>query len=117
MAFRVLLLLLIAFPSYSAEVAGVKLEEKALVENASLNLNGAGLRKRAFFSVYVIGLYLPERKAAAGRGPVLQPPASVSRTRRKRIFRATLDFMTTSNRSVSQRRPALNDALVPGDRR
>ena len=28
-------------------------------------LNGAGLRKRAFFQVYVIGLYLPEKKAAA----------------------------------------------------
>jgi len=28
-------------------------------------LNGAGLRKRAVFQVYVISLYLPEKKAAA----------------------------------------------------
>jgi len=50
---------------HSAEVAGVKLEDKDRVANAELALNGAGLRKRAFFQVYVIGLYLPEKKAAA----------------------------------------------------
>jgi hypothetical protein len=51
--------------AHSAEVAGVKLEDKDRVANAELALNGAGLRKRAFFQVYVIGLYLPEKKAAA----------------------------------------------------
>lgn len=65
MVFRVLPLLFIAFAAHAAEVAGVKMEEKATVENSSLSLNGAGLRKRAFFQVYVIGLYLPEKKAAA----------------------------------------------------
>jgi hypothetical protein len=34
-------------------------------EEQKLVLNGAGLRKRAFFQVYVIGLYLPEKKTAA----------------------------------------------------
>jgi len=65
MAFRVLLLLSIAFAVQAAEVAGVKIEEKTAMENSSLSLNGAGLRKRAFFSVYVIGLYLAEKKTAA----------------------------------------------------
>src|SRR5262249_49819879 len=65
MVFRFLILFSIAFAVHAAEVAGVKVEEKALVENSNLNLNGAGLRKRAFFNVYVIGLYLPEKKAAA----------------------------------------------------
>ena len=65
MVFRILLLLSIACSSYAAEVAGVKLEEKDRIANAELTLNGAGLRKRAFFQVYAIGLYLPERKAAA----------------------------------------------------
>ena len=63
MAFRILLLLLVALPSFAAEVAGVKLEEKEKVATAELVLNGAGLRKRAFFQVYAIGLYLPERKS------------------------------------------------------
>jgi len=60
MAIRLLVLLAIAFPAFAAEVAGVKLPDT----DQQLVLNGAGLRKRAFFEVYVIGLYLPERKAA-----------------------------------------------------
>ncbi|HEX7053255.1 MAG TPA: chalcone isomerase family protein [Burkholderiales bacterium] len=51
----------------AAEVAGVKVPETAQVEARQLVLNGAGLRTRFFFKVYVIGLYLPEktRDAAA----------------------------------------------------
>ena len=51
-----------AFAASGAEVAGVKLEDKAQVESRELVLNGAGLRKRVVFNVYVIGLYLPEKK-------------------------------------------------------
>jgi hypothetical protein len=49
----------------AAEVAGVKLAESDSLApgGAPLVLNGAGLRKRAFFQVYAIGLYLAERKA------------------------------------------------------
>jgi hypothetical protein len=65
MVFRILLFLLIAFPSYGAEIAGVRLEDQDRVANTELSLNGAGLRKRAFFQVYAIGLYLPEKKSAA----------------------------------------------------
>jgi hypothetical protein len=74
MVSRVLLLLLVAFPAFAADVAGVKIEDRDRLSNSELTLNGAGLRKRAFFQVYVIGLYLPEKKAAAaeaiaGPGP------------------------------------------------
>jgi chalcone isomerase-like protein len=68
MTFRILPLVL-AFAAYSAssaEVAGVKLEDKTRVGNADLILNGAGLRKRAFFQVYAIGLYLPQKSANPG---------------------------------------------------
>jgi hypothetical protein len=61
MVFRVLLSFLIAASAFGAEVAGVKIPD----EDQKLVLNGAGLRKRAFFQVYVIGLYLPEKKTAA----------------------------------------------------
>ncbi len=61
MVTRALLLLLLAFPAAAAEVAGVKLADT----DQQLVLNGAGVRKRAFFQVYVIGLYLPEKKTAA----------------------------------------------------
>ncbi len=49
----------------AAEVAGVKLEDRTKVGNAELALNGAGLRTKVFFKVYVIGLYLPEKAAGA----------------------------------------------------
>ena len=67
MAFRLFLLAVLFTSSVSAaEVAGVKLEDETQVGNASLALNGAGLRKRLFFQVYAMGLYLPQRTAAAG---------------------------------------------------
>ena len=49
----------------AAEVAGVKLEDRAKVGASDLVLNGAGVRTRAFFKVYAIGLYLPDKKPAA----------------------------------------------------
>jgi Chalcone isomerase-like len=57
------LLTLAAVAAGAAEVAGVKLDDKTQVESRELLLNGAGLRKRFIFNVYVIGLYLPEKKA------------------------------------------------------
>lgn len=65
MGFRVLLGLffaVVSLPLLPAEVAGTKVEEKEQVGNSDLVLNGAGLRKRAFFQVYAIGLYLPQKK-------------------------------------------------------
>jgi hypothetical protein len=56
-------LVIAAFAAGAAEVAGVRLDDKTQVESRELVLNGAGLRKRIIFNVYVIGLYLPEKKS------------------------------------------------------
>lgn len=53
----------LALPASAADVAGVKFEERARVEGAELSLKGAGLRKRLFFQVYAIGLYVADAKA------------------------------------------------------
>ena len=45
------------------EIEGVKLDALAQVGSASLPLNGAGVRVRAIFKVYVAGLYVPQRSA------------------------------------------------------
>jgi len=71
MVTRILLLFLLAVPAFAAEVAGVKIENTSRVGNAELTLTGAGLRKRAFFQVYAMGLYVADRKA----DPVTQPGA------------------------------------------
>jgi hypothetical protein len=60
-----LLLALVAAPALAAEVAGIKVDERVKVESSELVLNGAGLRTKAFFKVYVAGLYLAEKKASA----------------------------------------------------
>ena len=52
-------------PVLAAEVAGVKFEESTRMAGAELKLNGAGLRTRAFFKVYAMGLYLPEKQSTA----------------------------------------------------
>jgi hypothetical protein len=69
MVFRLLLLLCLAAPAWAAEVAGMKIEDQARVADAELSLTGAGLRKRVFFQVYAIGLYVRDPKA----DPVSQP--------------------------------------------
>ena len=61
----VLAAMLACAPLHAAEVAGVKVEETAHVAGTALNLNGAGLRGKAFIKVYVMGLYLAEKKSSA----------------------------------------------------
>jgi len=56
-----LLFFLMVFSAFPVEIAGVIIPDT----DQQLVLNGAGLRKRAFFQVYAIGLYVTEKKAAA----------------------------------------------------
>ncbi|HEU0199749.1 MAG TPA: chalcone isomerase family protein [Burkholderiaceae bacterium] len=51
----------LAAQAQTVEVAGVKLEPAAQVGGQPLVLNGAGVRTRAFFKVYVAGLYVPQK--------------------------------------------------------
>ena len=48
-------------PACALEVAGVKLEDKVAVSGKDLVLNGAGVRTRAIFKVYVAALYVASR--------------------------------------------------------
>jgi hypothetical protein len=53
-------------PLHAAELEGVSLDERIIVDGQELQLNGIALRTRMiFFKVYVAGLYLPERTTAA----------------------------------------------------
>jgi ABC-type phosphate transport system auxiliary subunit len=62
----VLLLSLLALPATAKEIAGVNYPETASVSGQELKLNGVGLRKKAIFKVYTVGLYLqtPSQDAA-----------------------------------------------------
>lgn len=45
----------------AVELEGVKLDPTAQVGGTALQLNGAGVRTRAIFKVYVAGLYVPQK--------------------------------------------------------
>src|SRR3954470_9401973 len=69
------LIALAALTANAAEVGGVKLDDKTQLESRDLVLNGAGLRKRfAVVKVYVIGLYLAEKKTDAAAVLALAGP-------------------------------------------
>jgi hypothetical protein len=58
-------LLLVPLAAMAAEVAGVKIDDKTRIGSTDLVLNGAGLRKRAFFQVYAMGVYVQQRSGNA----------------------------------------------------
>ena len=66
--------------AYAAEVAGVRLDDKVSVGAQELVLNGAGLRTRAIFKVYVGALYLAEKKSAPAEVLALKGAKRVSMT-------------------------------------
>jgi hypothetical protein len=73
---------LLPLAGLAAEVGGVKLADKARIDAAGpeLVLNGAGIRTRFVVKVYVAGLYLAEKKAAAADAIALGGPKRVSIT-------------------------------------
>lgn len=60
------------------EVGGVKLDETVLIANKELKLNGAGLRYKAIFKVYAVGLYLPEKKSGVAEILAMPGPRRVA---------------------------------------
>jgi len=52
----------LAATANATEIAGIKLDETIQLANTELKLNGAGIRYKAIFKVYVAGLYLRDKK-------------------------------------------------------
>jgi hypothetical protein len=55
--------LCVVLPVLAAEVGGVKLDDKIVLSGQDLVLNGAGIRTRVMFKVYVGSLYVPAKSA------------------------------------------------------
>jgi Chalcone isomerase-like len=75
-------LVVAALGAQAAEVGGVKLEDRLRLSpgGPELVLNGAGIRTRAIFKVYVGGLYLAEKKGTPAEVLALAGPKRVSMT-------------------------------------
>jgi drug/metabolite transporter (DMT)-like permease len=78
-------LLLLPPLAQAREVAGVALSETVEVGGQPLLLNGAGLRKRLVFEVYVGALYLPARTDAAERILAADAPWRLTMTFRRDV--------------------------------
>ncbi|GAB2182357.1 chalcone isomerase family protein [Denitratisoma sp. agr-D3] len=68
----------LAGAAWGTEVAGVKVEEKSTAAGRELVLNGAGLRTRLFFKVYVAALYVPRKSSTAAVVLESSEPARIS---------------------------------------
>jgi hypothetical protein len=75
----VLLVSMSVFAS-AAEIAGITLDERTRLGASELVLNGAGLRKKLFFKVYVAGLYLTEKRKSQTEVVALVGPKRASIT-------------------------------------
>ena len=75
----ILAAMLVTVPAWAREVAGTDLPEQAHLAGMgeALRLNGAGVRRKLFFSVYAIGLYLPAPTADAARVLAVDGPRRV----------------------------------------
>jgi hypothetical protein len=77
-----LAVLLASMPAFTsaAEIAGITLGERTKLGSSELVLNGAGLRKKLFFKVYVAGLYLTQRRRSPTEVFALAGPKRASIT-------------------------------------
>lgn len=74
----------------AVEIAGAKIDETAQVANAALKLNGAGIRYKVFFKVYVAALYLTENKSTTESILALNGPKKITLTMLREISSDTL---------------------------
>jgi len=98
--------LLLAASANAAEIEGVEVADRVQVGGTELTLNGAGVRTRVFFKVYVGALYLPKKAAT--------PEAVLGEAGAKRVAMHMLRDL-----EAEQLLSAFNDGLkknhVPGE--
>jgi len=76
--FSLLLLFFLPVGGYAQEVAGVNVPEQITLANTTLKLNGAGIRTKFFFDIYVGALYLPQKTKDAETAINMEGPKRVS---------------------------------------
>jgi hypothetical protein len=88
------------------EIEGVKLDPSIQVAGATLQLNGAGVRTRAVFKVYVAGLYVPQKANSAAALLAQKGPRRVAITMLRNVdadtFASSLNDGLRANLSEQQ---------------
>jgi hypothetical protein len=114
-AFALAALLLAAPATHAATVdhAGVKLEDLATVAGSPLVLNGAGIRYKAVFKVYVAGLYLGQKADTPEAVLAMAGPKRISITMLRDIDSAELGKLFSRGMEDNMDRSAFS-RLIPG---
>lgn len=108
--------LLLAAPAAQAatvDVAGVKLEDRATVAGSPLVLNGAGIRYKAVFRVYVAGLYLGQKVDTPEAVLTMTGPKRISITMLRDIDSAELGKLFSRGMEDNMDRSSFSK-LIPG---
>ena len=77
------------------EISGIKLEDSIDLRGTPIQLNGAGIRYKAIFKVYVAGLYLGKKAATSQEAYAAQGPKRLSITLLRDIDSDTLNKSMT----------------------
>ena len=97
--------------STAADVGGVKLDDQANVGGQPIVLNGAGVRSRAFFKIYVASLYVPAKATSfdtvVAKGPRRIQLNLLRNVTADQLTEALTDGLTQNNS------PAELDAVKP----
>ncbi len=99
--------------AYAREVAGIQFPEQVTVAKVPLQLNGAGVRYKAVFKVFAIGLYVPQKTASAEEAMSTSTPKRVSVTFLREIDSDELGKLFTRSMEDNLDRATLS-RLLPG---
>jgi len=94
-------------------VADVKYSETLQVADASLQLNGAGVRYKAVFKVYTAGLYLERKVSTPAEVLALKGPKRISITMLREIDSTELGKLFSRGMEDNMDRTAFSK-LIPG---
>lgn len=109
-----ILLVSMAAAAGAKDFGDIRLCERTQLGASELVLNGAGLRRRAFFGVYVAGLYLTEKRTSAAGALALAGPKRVSITLMRTIpARRLVDALMEGihDNSSTEEQRAMRDRL------
>lgn len=111
-------LLAFSLGAAAVEVGGVTLDEQVKVGNSELKLNGAGIRTKAFFKVYVAALYLSDKKGSTAEVLSATGPKRVTLTMLREVSsdqlsQALLDGIN-NNSSSEEKLQLFNQMLAIG---
>ncbi|WP_374537263.1 chalcone isomerase family protein [Chitinimonas taiwanensis] len=111
-------LLAFSLGAAAVEVGGVTLDEQVKVGNSELKLNGAGIRTKAFFKVYVAALYLGDKKGSTAEVLSATGPKRVTLTMLREVSsdqlsQALLDGIN-NNSSSEEKLQLFNQMLAIG---